>query len=420
MGNRPVGLVLRSREGTSAGGIVSHVMQEFLAQKGIRYELAEPSNLDASRYRLLVHSPATTLEPAGIVPGPHVVNVAGIPEGLQNEDFAGYAYVSVRSLADRRRIGETTAAVAVAPLIATRLARIATRRPRRDAVGIHFDRAAFAAAPGWHEPLRELRGLGKEFLPLDPEDRAPLAHLMRAVGEGRSAGSPPLTELVERVGTLRLLVCCSLDAAILACLQNVPFLLYPSDPDAADYLEDRGLDPWIFRTPDELGRKARMLLEAAPDYTAVAERDVFLADRHFEVLERALTEPGPVSVPAELSQPSFGRPTFRFDGAPLEPAKTTAPGAEERTRAFVSRLGLELDRLHAEIASQCDRIAELAAEVDRLQIEVVAELQHEMRRREDLIQEMRGSRAWRFASQLQELHARLRGGLGKLRGKTPS
>ena len=216
-------------------------------------------------------------------------------------------------------------------------------------------------------------------------------------------------------GRLELLYTSSFAAAVCAVLRNVPVLFLARSPGEEGYFEERGLAWGLVRPAEPLAARVRFLRSATPDYRPVAREDARRAGIHLTHLKQLL-EGQVAPIPDELLAPPKARAEIRFDPRPL---LEEAPDAHRRERVATARFLLalegELDRLHHrvttlfdEVTSQCERIGELATEVDRLQDEVF--------RRENLIADMRGSRTWEMVTRLQETAARLRRLLGRKPG----
>ncbi len=412
MSARPVGLLLDAHSGDLGDRAIRQAMEQFLTAEAIPYELISSPEPDPSRYRALV------IGRKGLrLTGAHVLNAVSVGGEASFDHLAPYLYVSVCSSADASRVRTARSDVAVVPSLATGLVEAATRSETRDLVGIHFTAQSFAADFSWHEHLRRLPDLGKIYLPFTDrdEERGILARLMHAVGEGRLSGARSPTEVFATVGGLRLFICSSLTAALFAYLQNIPFLVFADASGVTDYLTDRGLSAWTFRTANEMLVKAERILDATPDYRELIERDRERLRKHFLCLRDVLRNGASISVPDSLRAPSFGAPHYRFEGSPLL-RRAAPPGTfETNLQSFATNLEKELNRLHREVASQCARIEELAGSVDRLQNEFVYQL-NEVARRETLLQEIRKSRAYRLATSLQELALRLR----RMIGRAPS
>ncbi len=405
-------------------------MEEWLRGAGIDYELAAGA-ASAERHRSLLICGSSPISEADLAPGAqHALSAAALPDSGRLAPLADYAYVSVRSKADLGRARSWREDAAVVPCVTNRRAAPPPPARKQAKVGVHLDLEALSSGAAWHEALRRLRGLDQTYLPLAPEERGVLSRLMHAAGDGRAAGATSVEEIVEAIGTLRLLVCSSLQAAIFACMQNVPFLVRSYSPEVAEYLADRGLEPWTFRTPEELLERALRLLDAAPDYREIVDRDGASLAAHFEILEQAVKRGGRVGVPETLRSSAPRIPRYAFTGrAGVEAAPPAPPLSGTKIQALVGKLDVTISRLHREVESQKERIGELAAEVDRLQGEIdrrgadidrrgaeidrlaleADRLNREVRSRDEELARIRSSLPWRVLHALRAIVAKLRG-----------
>lgn len=413
MSSRPVGLILDTSHDDLGNRAIRQVMEEFAAREGIEAEVLDARRIEAFPDRTLVIGGGDLLGPRGSafydafrVPGPHVLNSVAVSDGADVAYLADYAYVSVRSSADRARIASARPDAAVVPCVSSRLVDSRPEGAPESQIGIQLSPQAFSRATDWHEHLREIRGLTKVYLPLGAGDRGALARLMHAVGEGRSIGVRSPRELIAIIGRLRLLICSSLQAAIFAYLQNVPFLVFEDSPRTSDYWRDRGLGENLFRSGSEMLRRARVLLDVSVDHREAVERDRQRLEEHFSLLKKAIGGGGRVSVPASLQRLIAFEPPLRFAAeANASASPNPAPSvSDENLHALVSPLDALLGRLHREIASQCERIAELAREVDRFRTE--------REQRDALLADIYSSRAWQLAEWMRRAWSRLRRLLG--------
>ncbi len=405
-------------------------MEEWLRGAGIDYELAA-GPASAERHRSLLICGSSPVSESDLAPGArHSLSAAALPGGGRLAPLADYAYVSVRSTADVARARSWREDVAVVPCVTSRRTAPAPPGHERARVGIHLDLEALSSGAAWHEALRRLRGLDQTYLPLASEEHGALSRLMHAAGDGRAAGAASVEEIFAAIGTLRLLVCSSLQAAIFACVQNVPFLVRAYSPEVAEYLADRGLEPWTFRTPEELLERALRLLDAAPDYREIVDRDGTRLAAHFEILEQAVKRGGRVGVPQSLRSSAPRIPRYAFTGrAGVEAAPAAPPVSGAKIQALVGKLDATISRLHHEVDSQKNRIDELAAEVDRLQGEIerrgaeierrgteidrlareAERLDRELRSRDAELARIRTSLPWRVWHAWRAIAAKLRG-----------
>jgi glycosyltransferase involved in cell wall biosynthesis/predicted nucleic acid-binding Zn-ribbon protein len=107
--------------------------------------------------------------------------------------------------------------------------------------------------------------------------------------------------VLREISRMRALVCSSLHAAIFAYSQNVPFLVFGQPSKLVEFMEDRGLERWVFRDGKELRTKLAALLHRAPDYTVALQRDWKRLDEHFARLASCLPRVSRLA-PAHVAQ----------------------------------------------------------------------------------------------------------------------
>ena len=289
-----IGLLLDSLSQNTGDQAILQVMQQFLKGRGYEFEVLSPLGFTAEHYHPIIIGGGHLIREKGDwyydtfrVPGPHILNVPGVSASCDLGYLAEYSYVSVRSSRDRERVASAAPTAVVSPCVSLSL------EPDRRAaaseegsIGFHFHEQSWAAC-GDDSLFREFRDYPQSLIPItyyngdywllrNLSDRIPVAHTLLPRLEPRG--------VLNEISRMRALVCSSLHASIFAYSQNVPFISFGFPDKIVEFMEDRGLQDWIFRDSRELRSKLAGLLSKPPDYSAALQRDLKKLDEHFKRL----------------------------------------------------------------------------------------------------------------------------------------
>lgn len=297
---KPVGLLYDSVSNNTGDDAIGLVMQRLLTTWGVPHDVVDPFAVDTSAYSCFVIGGGKLLRPPGDpfydafrVRGRHILNTVGVQPNSDPAYLSEYAYVSVRSATDRDMLRKAIPAiqVAVAPCVSLLMEPETTEVHSDDAIGVHFNAALPLDLDLLVSIIRNV-GTGSDilFIPFTHYNNDRL--IMQTIAEGIPGTSvAPILRpgpLFHLIGRLRCIISTSLHAALFAYAQNVPCIAFPITPKIDYFFGDRGLEQWLFRTPEEMADRLHKALDSPPDYSAQLEEDHRVLDGHLSRLRDLL------------------------------------------------------------------------------------------------------------------------------------
>lgn len=334
----------------------SRLVQRVLSANAIEHCLVDPFTPQLDDVAMLVigggtliRSPDDPYYRAFRARGRHLLHSVSIGDASATEYLDEYAYVGVRSRADRNRLGRGEVQPCLSLVYGdycpggSQLAAIP-----EGAIGIHVTPHLRDHALGFVHVLCTLKIGPVVWLPTaELRGRDVLDALVASVpGSIVLPGGDP-DVLWHSIGRLRALVTPSLHGACFAYAQKIPFLTFGYGNELGDFLRDRGLDDRQLSIATDLERLLPELLEN-PDRAPDPDPEMQVCR---EVVRRIVYE-----ADAALSRPAAGR--FQIDVA-------------DRAASALSR---ELERVESanalEVEAQRLRVRGVEAALDRIQYEV--------------------------------------------------
>ena len=306
---RKIGLLLDSVSDNMGDKAIGLVLRRMFEKDHIPFEIVDPFRPDLSSIAMLVigggeliRTPGDPFYDAFRARGPHVLNSVGVLDGTKTEYLDEYPIVTVRTEADRIRLGRGE----VVPCLSLLYSDFYQRRDDffgvpEGAIGVHLT-ANFRDDPLQLAKILRQADSPVVFLPINhyQADEKIQAALSTTIPGSRVLPKPTPDQAFAVIGRLRLLITCSLHATLLAYACGTRFLTYGAMPKIEAFLRERGLDRHAFASAAEIGS---LLLEPgrAPHRSeAMFERDRercrMLADRIMLAADAALKAPPSKSV----------------------------------------------------------------------------------------------------------------------------
>ena len=292
-----VGILYDNISGNTGDVAIGISVRKILDDLDVRYDELVPGNFDPREYELIIVGGGHILRPGPDffydkfkIAGPHILNAAGI---LGNPDdlayLNDYRYVTVRSTRDREKLEQAGIRAEVVPCT-TMLLEDAEELPcdtRGPALGIHL-------LPGMFESETERMFVEwasalpyrKYFIPITHYNRDYL-YLDRICSLVDNSETVPLLsprEISAFIGKMDYFIGCSLHGGIFSYRHNVPFILFDYDEKMRSFMEDRGLERYLFRDAGELIKAFSLMESEKPDYSGKIESDLEVLSRHLDRL----------------------------------------------------------------------------------------------------------------------------------------
>ena len=296
----PIGLLLDSVNDNTGDKAIRIVMERFLKSRRLDYDLLDPFSPSKYLYKTVIVGGGELLQDKGHslydnfrIKGPNILNTMGVNTTQDLEYLTDYLYVSVRSKADRQRLGDVDVdkEVKVVPCVTMLMEGKETDiHLDRNSIGFHFHWVSFSACPDSFKYINQFKHYQKLFIPFTHYNYDGwIMKVMRSkVIGGETVGYQDPEALFGIIGKLGFLVCSSLHAAIFAYVNNVPFIVYPYCQKIEAFMQERGLEKWLFHNSKEMFRKLEALIDEQPDYSGLVIKDQERVREHFYVLNSIL------------------------------------------------------------------------------------------------------------------------------------
>jgi hypothetical protein len=327
--NKPVGLLWDSVSNNIGDQAIGLVMRRFLESKAISYEAIDPFSFHSEDYSSLIIGGGELIRPTGDpfydryrVPGPHILNAMGVFQPDQLDYLNKYRLVTVRSEGDKKAIASVVANVKVRPCVTLAMGEylegaenplVAQTILPGETIGLHFNLAIAHLLPSLVPAIRYLQQKYKillfPFTLYQQDDRIQEA-IRKWVPDVPVSPLRDPADIFRAIGKMRALVCVSLHGTIFAYAQNVPVLAFPTVPKISYFLEERGLERYLFSTADEMLAKLEAMLAAPPDFSSAAAQDKRAVREHLEEIAQMVGEssrPTPPAPPATRSTAALER-----------------------------------------------------------------------------------------------------------------
>ncbi len=411
MKSRKVLLLYDSVNDNTGDRAIGEVMVDFVLAHGGEPVVVDPLKKGRLTPPVVVgggeilHPPGDPFYDQFRVPGPHILNAAGVTGRFGMEHLADYAYVSVRSTTDKALVSEVRPDAEVVPCVATLLEPAEPPSPpTRPTVLVHLHHYAAHICKKLPFFLEKTVDYDIRWLSLTPYagDRATMTKL--SAWMDRDVELDPSTTPREKLGAIvrsRLLVCASLHGAIFAHAHGIPFLVFARPPKIRAFLEDRGLERFGFHSDLEFQEKLEAVLEEDVDFSATVEADRRRLEEHMDRLVDILglsKVRGEVPSQARDKVRSPGRAATVLEKAQLLQAYKELEDSASHIRAFrgiKARLEADLDAHRRELETH-------RQETERLRGELETHRQETERLRGELEAHVQDRDRWRERAQAAE------------------
>jgi len=309
---KEVGILYDNISGNTGDSAVGISVRRMLADFRVPFKELVPGRFSPEDYKAIVVGGGYLLRPGADffydrfrVPGPHILNSCGIvgnPDDLKY--LNDYLYVSVRSQGDKRKISYLTNEVEVVPCTAMLLKDLAD-------VGIEICRQSIGLnlGPGLiDEPESLAKYLSRlpfhiYLLPITHYNHD-FEHLARLHTQVRNSTLLPVLkpeEIFTVIGKFDYFVSASLHGAIFSYVHNVPFILSELDEKMTFFMEERGIDEYLFKSFDQLEAAFDKLSNKKPDYSQSLDKDFQILEDHKEKIKDILSAKDFFVVDSELA-----------------------------------------------------------------------------------------------------------------------
>ena len=379
---RRIGLFFDSVSDNIGDQAIGLVLQRIFSESNIPFRIVDPFCPNPSDIAMLVIGGGELIRKPGEpfydvfrVRGPHVLNSVGVLDGTDSEYLDEYRLVTVRSEADRARLGRGE----VVPCLSLLYPYYCRQREDisgvpEGAIGIHLTADFRDEALPLARVLRQADLGPVVFIPVThyQADEKILAVLAAVLPGSRVLPKLGPDEAFNVVRRLRLLISCSLHATLLAYAAGTPFLAYGGSPKIEAFLRERGLVDRAFRSASDIANKLTETTRAPVHIRTTFEQDRLrcrnLVDRILAAADTALATPPSRSV---FSIAAANRSYHERDMAMARAAGSYAADWLEVRTEHARRVG-ELEALGGEIAHLQAQITHLQAELRELQTENTA------------------------------------------------
>jgi GT2 family glycosyltransferase len=281
---RRLGLLWDSVTANIGDQAIGLLLQRACERAGLPYTVVDPfgtSDLkDIATLMIgggeLLRAPGNPFYDVFRVPGRHILNTVGVLDGSRSDYLNEYRMVSVRSQADRARLGQGEVSACLTLLFGDYL-------PSHDqddeipagALGLHVTAATLGQVEGWFERLRAPEIGPVVWLSLTPYNAD--AELMRVLAEqvpGSVVAEPASPdEAFRTIGRLRGLLSASLHGTLFAYSQRIPFFSFTGDEKLRAFLEERKMQERGYASLDSLLEDLPARLEQKGDFDENLEQD---------------------------------------------------------------------------------------------------------------------------------------------------
>lgn len=365
---KKIGLLHDSASMATGIRATSRVVQRALSMHGIDHRQIDPFAPDTDGIATLIIGGGTLIRApddpyyrAFRVRGRHLLHSVSVGDGHDTGYLDEYAYVGVRSQADRSRLGRGEIQPCLNLIYGDYIAAGNQVAPVPDgAIGIHVTPQLRDHALGFVHVLCTLQPGPVVWLPTaDLRGRDLLDSLLASVPDSIVLPGGDPDALWGSIGRLRALVTPALHGACFAYAQGVPFLTYGYGNELGDFLRDRGLADRQLGMAVEL---EKALPELLADATAIADPGDdqqtcrAVVARLVEECERALS----VAVPPSIHVPVADRAAHLLTRELARAESANALEAEAQ-RLRVRGVEAALDRIQYQV-NQRSRVLEEATE----------------------------------------------------------
>ncbi len=288
---KKVGILHDNISGNIGDLAIGISVRKIVGDLGVQFEELVPGRFNPRDYQAIIIGGGYLLRPSPDffydkfkVSGPHILNSCGI---LSNPADLGYLndylYISVRSQGDKRKISYLTNEVKVVPCTAMLLNDLTNVGLKicRPSIGINL-------GPGLIDDLGSLiRYLSKlrfhiYLLPITHYnyDFKHLAKLRQQVKNSTLLPVLKPEEIFTVIGKFDYFISASLHGAIFSYVHGVPFILAELQDKMSFFMEERGIEEYLFKNYNGLKTAFEKLLNNKLDYSVSLNKDFKILEEH--------------------------------------------------------------------------------------------------------------------------------------------
>ena len=295
-----VGILYDNISGNIGDVAIGLSLKKILRQQRVEFDELVPGRFNPCDYEKIIVGGGYLLRPSPDffydkfkITGQHVLNACGIlgsPDDLQYLDK--YAYVSVRSMGDKRKLDYLSTEVKVVPCTSMLLEDLKNfkREISSPSVGIHL-------TPGFLD-LRDEEdfghfashlGLHVYFLPVThyQQDSLYLNKLRLKLPDSELIPILRAQEVFTLIGRFDYFISMSLHGAIFAYVHNVPFIAIDREK-IKHFMQDRGLEKYLFADLKSMKQAFDGLVRDPPDYSKRVANDYSTLRGHVRAIRSIL------------------------------------------------------------------------------------------------------------------------------------
>jgi GT2 family glycosyltransferase len=362
---KKTGILYDNISGNTGDVAIGLSLKKILRQLNVPFDELVPGNFNPLDYETIIIGGGHLIRPSPDfyydkfrVPGNHILNAMGIVGEPEDLDYLKkYRYITVRSNGDRKKLAYLNLDVHVIPCTSMLLEDLPDYpfTPKKPCIGIHLFQI-FTSPQEEDNFVRWASSLPFTiyFIPITHYNRD-IDYMRKLQGKISNAELLPILsvqEIFTVIGRFNYFISCSMHGAIFAYCHNVPFVLYNSSDKMQFFMEDRGLEDFLFTNDKEMIGSFDDLVKRQPDYSEKILSDKKVLRDYQEILKTLL--PAGTETPAENNEPI---PQSRHQIIAL---------LQDVSRLAMKNSGPEEKDPPLELKSAETRIAELQQAVDNL------------------------------------------------------
>jgi len=296
-----IGVLFDNISGNTGDVAIGLSVRKILRENGIESDMLFPGNFDPDKYGTIIIGGGRIIRPGPDffydkfkVPGSHILNavgIAGSPKDLGYLD--DYKYVTVRSTGDKDKLGYVKNKVHVVPCTAMLLEDLKEFQvhPKGPSLGINLSPGSFNGLEE-REFIRWASSLPLTiyFIPI-MHYKWDYRYMQRLSASIPNSVALPILkplEIFTLIGRMDRMITYSLHGGIFSYVHNKPFILCDQIDKMRFFMEDRGLQRYLFKDLQGMKGSFKSLYEEPPDYTRLISRDLQVLDRHVDRLVELL------------------------------------------------------------------------------------------------------------------------------------
>jgi hypothetical protein len=310
---KPVGLLWDSVSNNIGDQAIGLVLQQFCTQNNIQFRVVNPFQYDTADFSTIIIGGGELLREKGNpfydsfrVPGKQILNAVGAHHPSDLDYLKDYHKVTVRSKPDKERINELIPSLEVDIVPCTTILvkdlfpnLVDTGPDSKEMIGVHINAAAIKNLPDFISELIKINSLYPiELIPftLYQNDISLLKMICKYLPNASVYSKYDPLDVLAEIGRMKLMITSSLHATIFSYVNEIPFLAYPVYPKITGFLEERGLESYLFTTSQNLNEKVEQAISNPINYHQALESDKNVLHNHLDAIKQIIT-----SVPDETA-----------------------------------------------------------------------------------------------------------------------